>query len=129
MYVPHEPFENGFEGTCSFHTDCLEGIASGSAMKQRWNTKAQDINSEEAWQLEAQYLGTAVANLVMSVRPELFILGGGVMNREGLIENIRVHVQKRVNSYVDMPPLDTYVVASTSPNNAVLGAIKLAAAL
>lgn len=127
MYVPHEPFEDGFMGNCSFHQDCLEGIASGSAMQQRWNTKAQDINSEEAWQLEAQYLGSAVANLVMSVRPELFILGGGVMNRPGLIENIRVQVQKCVNNYLDMPPLDSYVVASSNPNNAVLGAIKLAA--
>jgi fructokinase len=128
MRVPHEPFEDGFAGTCSFHKDCLEGIASGPAMEQRWRTKAQDISSESAWELEADYVGMAINNLIMTLRPELFILGGGVMNHEGLIESIRLYVQKNVNSYLKLPSLDAYIVAASSPDNAVLGAIKLAAA-
>jgi fructokinase len=127
MRVPHKPLPDGFSGTCSFHKDCLEGLASGPAMEARWGIKPQDIVAPEAWELEAQYIGSALNNLVMSLRPELFVIGGGVMNRDGLIEAIREQLQVDINGYLDMPSLESYVVPASSPDNAVLGAIKLAA--
>lgn len=125
MRIPHEPLGDSFSGTCSFHKDCLEGLASGPAMEARWGTKPEDIVAPEAWELEATYLGTALNNLVMSVRPELFVLGGGVMNHDGLLAAIRAHLQTSINGYLDIPVLESYVVAA-STDNAVLGAIKLA---
>lgn len=129
MRIPHEPLPDGFSGTCSFHKDCLEGLVSGPAMEARWGIRPQDIATPEAWALEAQYIGIALNNLVMSLRPELFVIGGGVMNRDGLIEAIRTQLQANINGYLDMPASESYVVPASSPDNAVLGALKLAASL
>ena len=126
MRIPHEPFSEDFQGVCSFHKDCLEGIASGLALEARWGAKPQDIAAAEAWEREATYIGTAISNLVMSLRPELFVIGGGVMNHDGLLQAIRQQVQTSINGYVDIPAPTTYIVAATA-DNAVRGAMTLAA--
>jgi fructokinase len=127
MRVPHETFDEDFSGVCSFHKDCLEGIASGHALEARWGITPEQITKPEAWEREAFYVGTAINNLVMALRPELFVIGGGVMNRHGLLEAIQQQVDATINGYLDMPALDSYIVPASSNDNAVLGAIKLAA--
>jgi fructokinase len=47
MRVPREPFTERFQGTCTFLNDCLEGIASGHAMQQRYAKKAEEISETE----------------------------------------------------------------------------------
>lgn len=36
MYIPHDRDRDPFDGICPFHQDCLEGLASGPAIKARW---------------------------------------------------------------------------------------------
>lgn len=127
MRIPHEPFDKSFSGACTFHGDCLEGIASGYALQQRYNQKAEKIADSKVWDLEAAYIGTALANLILTIGPEKFILGGGLIKHEGLIENIRHQVAKNINDYIPYPtPLTSYIVPSSGETNGVLGAIKLA---
>lgn len=126
MYVPHGQFPDSFTGTCPSHGDCLEGIASGVAMEQRWGKRPENIIDPKAWELEASYLGIAIANLAMTLYPKLFILGGGVMKHSGLIDAVQKHVERGVNKYLILPPINSYVVQSSNPSNAVLGAILLA---
>lgn len=124
--IAHEPFDEVFQGSCPFHGDCLEGIASGFAMHQRYGQKAEQITDHAAWKTEATYIGEAVHNIVMTTGSEKIILGGGLMNRPGLIESIREVVAAKINSYITFPDMKSYIVQSSGELNGVLGAIKLA---
>lgn len=81
--------EDDYSGCCVFHGNCLEGLASGSAMRGRWGVPAQELSSDhEAWDVEATYLALMVQNLVACFAPEKIILGGGVMEQPVLLPKI-----------------------------------------
>ena len=53
LRIPKDHFKDPFPGSCPFHGDCLEGLASGTAMRNRWNTDPATLPLEhEAWKLE-----------------------------------------------------------------------------
>lgn len=133
IFIPHDKIKDPFEGVCPFHKDCLEGLATGPAMMQRWGVEsAADLpDSHEAWELEAEYLGYAMANCILSVSPQKIILGGGVMQKAGLIEKVRAKTLDFLHGYVKhqkiLEDIDNYIVAPGLGNDAgVLGAIALA---
>lgn len=128
MHIPHEPFMDGFKGTCNYHGDCLEGIASGYAIQQHYGRRAEEIESAEVWGLEANYIAMALNNIIMTVGPEKIVLGGGLTHQAGFVEQIRSRVSTTVNGYMPLPSLGDYIVTSSGETNGVLGAIKLAAA-
>lgn len=50
--------EDGFEGLCPYHGDCLEGMASGPAIEKRCNMKGSEIPADHpAWAVQAFYIG------------------------------------------------------------------------
>ncbi|MEO8105594.1 MAG: ROK family protein [Candidatus Saccharibacteria bacterium] len=125
--IPHEPFIDGFAGSCPFHKDCLEGIASGTAMEQRYHQKAEHITDEGAWNLEASYIAQGLSNIMMTLGPSAIILGGGLLNHPGLIDAIRQAVVQNINGYLTFPDVDGYIRRSSGETNGLRGAIKLAA--
>src|SRR5262249_56648014 len=40
MRVPHDRVVDPFAGSCVFHGDCLEGLAAGPAVHERWGVAA-----------------------------------------------------------------------------------------
>ena len=124
-----------FPGICPFHGNCLEGLASGPALAKRWGCPPESLPATHpAWELEAQYLGMALSTLVCTLSPQRFILGGGVMQQEGLLPAIRRNVARILNGYIDRPELrdaiDGYIVPSGLRNHSgVLGGIILAGQL
>ncbi len=121
--------EDDFEGVCPYHGNCLEGIAAGPAIEKRLNIKGQDLEkSDHYWEIEAYYLAQALVNYTMILRPEVLILGGGVMKQEQLFPLIRTEFKKVMNEYVTTPDLDTYIVAPGLGDNAgITGSLLLAA--
>lgn len=85
LRVPRHP-DDDFIGICPFHGVCLEGMASGTAMQERWGKPADDLGEEtaSALELEAWYLAHAVATLCAAVPVEQVIIGGGVSKMPGL---------------------------------------------
>ena len=91
--IPHNFERDPFTGDCPIHGDCLEGLASGRAVGARWEAAAVTLPPEHpAWKLEAEYIGTALANYALTLSPQRIILGGGVMKQTTLYNMVRTEV-------------------------------------
>ena len=105
-----------FPGHCSFHGDCVEGLASGPAIKARCGVDAAEVPvSGSAWLNVAHTLGQLAHLLVVSVAPQRILMGGGVLaKRPQLFEQIRRCLSESLNDYLEMDELanglDTYLV-------------------
>ena len=121
-----------FEGCCPFHGDCLEGLASGTAIEKRWNQRADKLEFDHpAWELEAEYIAQGLHILICVFSSQRIILGGGIMNQSQLFPKVRKKVLSSLNEYVKhdaiLENIDTYIVPPSLGNKAgVLGAIALA---
>lgn len=130
--IPHDRLEDSFEGACPFHGDCLEGLAAGPAIEERWGTPGGDLpDGHPAWNLEAEYLALALTGFICTLSPQRIVLGGGVMRRRLLFPRIRARVLKLLNGYVQSPAIleriDRYIVPpALGDKSGVLGAIALA---
>lgn len=90
-----------FRGVCIHHGDCLEGLASGPAMKARWGMTPEDLPwGHPAWKLEAEYLARAFVNLSLTVAPDRIIVGGGIGLRPGLLELVAERMEPLLGGYV-----------------------------
>jgi len=104
--APRHAEDLAFAGVCPFHGDCLEGLASGPAIFERWQTTLSDLDQEhEAHDIEAFYLGQLAANIALHHRPEKIIFGGGVSQTASLIPRIRKECQSALGGY--LPALDS----------------------
>lgn len=82
MLIGRDHQADPYGGCCPFHGDCLEGLASGSALKGRWGVAGEQLAPDhQAWALQAHYLATLCVNLVNCYVPEKIIFGGGVMQQ------------------------------------------------
>lgn len=106
LRIPRYPGDT-FPGVCPFHGDCLEGLAAGPAIAERWGRPATALGSDldRAIDFEAFALGHAMANLVLTVSPERIILGGGVMKLSGLLDATRRQMLESLGGYVDASAL------------------------
>ncbi len=103
--VPRHVEDLAFAGVCPFHGDCLEGLASGPAVFERWQTTLSDLDQHDvAHDIEAFYLGQLAANIALHHRPEMIVFGGGVSQTSGLIPRIRKECQSVLSGY--LPDLD-----------------------
>ncbi len=120
------PAFDDFEGVCPFHGDCLEGLASGTAISERWGKEAWELAVDHpAWELEAEYLAAMVQTLTAVVSPERVILGGGVMEQTQLFSLVCEKFAKNTGGY--WPELEDFIVPSELGNQAgIIGCFELA---
>lgn len=105
--MARDPQRDPFPGTCPFHGDCLEGLASGPAIEARWGTSLSKLASPtEQVAIIAGYLAQLATNLVLLHMPDRLIFGGGVIKTPGLIEALRHETERRLGGYVQAPQLD-----------------------
>lgn len=120
------------KGFCPYHPHCLEGLAAGPAILQRWGKPAQELPPEHpAWKLEARYLAQLCHNAVMAFSPEKIILGGGVMQQAFLFPLIRERTLELLGGYLTSPVVESgfkdYIVPpGLGVNSGVMGAYLLA---
>lgn len=123
---PHSSAEKS--GNCPYHDFCLEGLASGPAIEHRTGVKGKDLDTNSIeWDIEAYYIAQAVYNITYTLRPERVILGGGVMNKELLLEKVQKQYQELAGNYLDIDDIKTYIVMPKLGDEAALkGCYKLA---
>lgn len=97
---------DSFSGRCPFHGDCLEGLASGPAIEERFNEKAFNLDETHiAWEIESYYIAQALINYTMILSPEKIILGGGVMKQKQLFPMVHKYFIEMMNGYIKKPEL------------------------
>jgi fructokinase len=133
MRIPHDRARDPFDGICPYHGDCLEGLASGEAIRQRWGRPGQELAGPAAWQIEAEYLALALVNVVCVLSPQRIIVGGGVARQPSLLPLARRRLRELLAGYLRAPELtdpeatDRFIVPPRLGGNAgVIGAIELA---
>jgi fructokinase len=123
---------DAFAGSCPYHRDCLEGMASGPAVGLRWNARPEELPpGHPAWDLEARYLAKAFAAYTFVLSPERILLGGGVGLRPGLAERVAAYVGEELGGYLpgltDPARLAGFVVRPRlGPEAGLFGAAALA---
>ncbi|MED3835003.1 ROK family protein [Peribacillus frigoritolerans] len=121
-----------YEGNCPYHKDCLEGLAAGPAILERWGKAGDEIQDQaQVWEMEAHYLAQALVNYLLILSPERIILGGGVMRQGQLIPLIREKVRDILNGYVHhsaiLSAIEEFIVPPGLGENAgISGALALA---
>ena len=105
-------------------------MAAGPALEARWGEKAVNLKDrKEVWDLEAYYIAQALTGYILTLSPEMIILGGGVMHQEQLFPLIRNYVKEMLNGYIkteELKDMEHYIVpASLNDDQGIMGALEL----
>lgn len=95
-----------FPGSCPFHGDCLEGMASGPAIEARFGHRAEILEGDErraAVATAAWYLGSGIGSIVVALAPERVVIGGGLGLAPGLVDGVRAAFRARQMGYPAQP--------------------------
>ncbi|RIA46863.1 fructokinase [Hephaestia caeni] len=115
---------------CRYHPDCVEGLASGSALKARAGGRpVADIAADDpVWEPIVHTLSAMTHALVCATGPLRVAIGGGVPARQPhLIDRINTGLIESLGGYMPLPDDGPYVVAPQLGAMAgPLGAIALA---
>jgi fructokinase len=132
ILIPDEKILEGFDGVCPYHKRCLEGLASGPAIKTFWKENIENLPlTHPAWEAESSILAYGLVNIILTVSPKRIILGGGVMEQKNLFNKIRNKTASLLNGYIQKDEVsksinDFIVPAGLGKNAGLLGAIALA---
>jgi fructokinase len=129
--VRRHPAHEGFAGVCPFHGDCLEGLASGTAIKAAWGGSLSELPAgHPAFEVEAHYLAQACTTLFLLAGPARIVLGGGVMKHEELFAPVRIRTLDLLGGYwqpaMDGGLVDRIVRPASKESSGLVGAFLLA---
>lgn len=119
-----------FHGSCPFHGDCVEGLASGPSLRARVGEDGMgELSADDPlWQSVAWALAQLCHTVVCAAAPRAIAIGGGVVeNQPHLLGRIHDMLGDSLNGYMLLPKGARYVRAPELGSNAgPLGAIALA---
>lgn len=96
--------QSDIKGVCPFHQNCVEGLVSGTAIKKIWGKSAEELeDNHPAWQFTAEIIGRFCHNLLMTFSPQVVVLGGGVMQKPGLLSKVIDYTQHSLGNYLTFP--------------------------
>jgi fructokinase len=116
-------------GSCPFHGDCVEGLASGPALKARFGERLEALKPDAAaWEPVAGALAQLCHAIVCAAAPRRIAMGGGVIEGQPhLLARVNAMLAESINGYVELPHDGDYVRAPELGSDAgPLGAIALA---
>jgi fructokinase len=117
-----------FTGSCPFHGDCLEGLASGIAIGQRAGRPGATVaDSDPLWEAVVDAIAQGCANLRLTLACERIVLGGGVIHgRPTLVKRIAERTNVLIGGYLAVAN-QMVVAAELGEDAGPKGALLLAA--
>ena len=116
----------------------VEGLTSSVALTERYEqmmnaTKVDRSvlvtlpDNHPVWDHAANALANLCTTLLLTVSMEQIVLGGGLMNRSGLLEKTQQRTLELINGYLELPDIKTVITHSQFGKDAgLMGAIVLA---
>jgi fructokinase len=124
LRLPRDRAADPFPGCCPYHGDCLDGLASGRALRERWGVPAEMLPPDHpAWSIQTEYLALGLVGIVATLSPRRIVLGGGVMQQRTLLSRVQQRVHELLAGYV-LPP--EIAPPSLGAGAGVAGALALA---
>lgn len=120
-----------YKGSCPYHPNCLEGLASGPAIEGRWGKKGNELVEQNyVWEMEAYYIAQAVTDYILTLSPNKVVLWGGVMHQPQLFPLVRKNVLANLNGYLKsdaiLKDIDNYIIPpALGDNPGIMGALRL----
>ncbi len=116
------------KSVCMYHNNCLEGLASGPSIKERKGVEATQIDINDlVFDTTSNYIAKALYTYSLILRPNVIILGGGLMNKDGFIQKVRNKFDKLKGDYIDLPSSESYIVKpKLGDDSALVGGYYLA---
>jgi fructokinase len=116
-------------GACPYHSDCVEGLASGSSLRARFGDDLDCLGPDHpVWESVAWTLAQLCHVIICAAAPRRIAMGGGVIERQPhLLARINERLVESLNGYVQLPADGDYVRAPDLGGDVgPLGAIALA---
>jgi fructokinase len=124
---------DSFPGICTFHGDCVEGLASGPAIEARSGVPASKLATDHpAWDFVAHDLAQLLHIMVLTTAPQRIFLGGGVLSAQAhLFERVQRALSASLNHYIEAEELEAGIAQYIVPPglgtmSGPLGALALA---
>jgi len=84
----------------------LEAMIGGRAIEKRTGKAPHDITDRSFWDEVTKILSVGIYNSILHWSPDVFILGGSVMNKIApLFGKLELHLKEIAIDYPDLPPL------------------------
>jgi fructokinase len=98
-------------GICPYHADCVEGLASGPAIKARIGTGLEQADPDDpVWESVAWALAQLCQALVYATAPRVILIGGGVAQAQPqLLGRTEQMLVESLGGYVNLPQNGAYV--------------------
>lgn len=115
-------------GSCPFHGDCVEGLASGTALKARHGEALRSLAPDDAaWDGVAWALAQLCQAIVSAAAPRRIAIGGGVIEQQPqLIGKTQSMLIESLNGYIRLPDWNYLRAPVLGSDAGPLGAIALA---
>jgi fructokinase len=128
---PARPAGDDWPGACPYHGDCVEGLASGTAIGKRLGlASAADLPADHAvWDGVAHALAQLCHVLVCAAAPRRIAMGGGVITgRPELLARIEPLLAASLAGYMRLPGPSYVCAPGLGEEAGPLGPIALALA-
>ena len=99
-----------YAGGCPYHGDCLEGMAAGGTIRDRFGRPGEDLDGpevEQAVEWIAGYLAAGLRTIVYTLAPERVVIGGSVAELPGLVPLVRQKLVETMAGYGALPEHET----------------------
>lgn len=127
VFPRRHPLDHEFAGICPHHGDCLEGLASGPAIKARWGASLSELpDGHPAHAIIADYVAQACHTLFATNAVERVVIGGGVARTPGLTERIAERTRQLGAGYLPGSARQTILPPHHGDDAGITGALMLA---
>lgn len=120
---------DSWPGSCPYHGNCVEGLASGSALETRYGLRADAIAPDDPiWDSVVWTLAQLCHAIVCAAAPRRIAIGGGVIAAQPqLLGRIQSKLVDSLGGFLELPSDGDYICApELGTDTGPLGAIALA---